>query len=165
MPTYTPTTPTLALCADLADAVHTAWNPVAPSAVDWDFFRRYGDGEDRLTKLEGRQVVFFPTEDYDWQNENRGRDLYTHRISCLVVERYLDPGDPPRDWTAERVDFVHTRIVKGLRFTRSGSPSWNPLLVTLGGSVQICDLEKLVTGGKLFYSLVALEFEELVTPT
>jgi hypothetical protein len=161
---YTVTTPTLKLCEDLAAAVRAAWIPSAPSAVDWDFFRRLGDGEDEKTELLGRQVVFFPTDEYEWETETRAQDRYTHRVSCLITERYQDAGDPPRDWTAERVDWVHDRIVKALRFTRDGPPAWNPFLMTLKGSVQVCELSKLVTSGKLFYALVLIEFLELVTP-
>jgi len=160
---YTPTTPTLVLCQQLAAAVKGAWNPAAPSGADWDFFRRYGDGEDPGTELAGRQVVFFPGEDYGWENENRGQERYTHRVSCLVVERYADPGDPPREWIGERVDFVHAQIVQGLRFTRGGPPAWNPMLMTLGANVEVCDRDKLMSGGKLFFALVELEFLELVS--
>lgn len=162
---YTATTPTLVLCKQLADAVRAAWNPTVPSAVDWDFFRRYGDGEDAADELLGRQVLFCPTEDYEWETATRAEDEYAHRVLCLVVERYTDAaGDPPRDWTAARVDFVHDRLVKALRFTRTGPPAWNPKLLTLRGRVQVCDVEKLSTGGKLFFALVHLEFTELVTP-
>lgn len=162
---YVPTTPTVVLCEQLASAVNTAWAPVAPSAVDWDFFKRYGDADEvAAATLAGRQVIFFPT-DYDWQNAVRDQDEYTHHVSCLVVERYTDAaGDVPKLWTAERVDFVHTQIVQGLRFTRGGPPSWNRFLLTLAASVQVCDVEKLITSGRLFYALVQLEFLEYVTP-
>lgn len=166
MPTYTPTTPTVDLCVDLAAAVLAAWTGKgANDGVDWDFFKRYADADEvGAAKLVGRQVVFFPTG-YDWQSATRAEDEYTHRVSCLVTERYTDAaGDVPKLWTAERVDFVHTYIVKGLRFTRTGPPSWNRKLMTLGASVQVCDVEKLITGGRLFYSLTELVFTELVTP-
>lgn len=158
---YDPTTPTLVLCRDLAAAVAAAWTPSAPSAVDWDFFRRFGDGEDSATELLGRQVVFFPTR-YAWEPGTRGNEDYTHHVTCLVTERYTDQGDPPRDWTAARVDFVHERIVKGLRFRRGGPPAWNPMLLTLGATVEVLDAAKLVGSGKLFYAIVELEFLELV---
>ena len=163
--TYTPTTPTLLLCSNLADTVRTNWGTgaSAPSGVDWDFCRRFGDGEDPLARLDGRQVVFFPSE-YDWEGADRAEDAYTHHVACLVVERYTDAGDPPRDWVSQRVDFVHTQIVQALRFTRGGPPSWNRFLMTLAATVSVCDVEKLTAGGKLFYALVQLLFRELVTP-
>lgn len=159
------TTPTVVLASNLASAVNTAWAPVAPDAVDWDFFKRYADADAvGAAALSGRQVVFFPTE-YTWESGTRAQDEYTHRISCLVVERYTDAaGDPPKTWVSDRVDFVHAQIVKGLRYTRGGPPSFNKNLMTLGATVQVCDVEKLVSGGRLFYALVDLEFLEYVTP-
>ena len=160
---YSPTTPTLILCQNLATVVQSAWNPTAPSAVAWDYFRRYGDADNvSVAELQGRQVVFFPRE-YAWENLNRAAEQYTHHVDCLVVERYADAaGDPPRDWTSARVDFVHTSIVKGLRFNRSGPPSFNPALMTIGATVEVADLEKLTMAGKLFFALVQLDFVELV---
>jgi hypothetical protein len=159
-----PTTPTLILCQQLAAAVNTAWAPVAPSAADWDFWHRWADPDNvSVPAIQGRQILFVPGP-YDWANSTRGRDDYTHHITCLVVERYTDAaGDVTRDWTSARVDFVHTYIVKGLRFTRSGPPSWNPYLMTLGATVEVCDVGKLFMGGKLFYAQIDLEFEELVS--
>lgn len=160
---YTATTPTVVLCQQLADAVRAAWAPTAPSAVDWDFMRRYGDASRQGDPpLVGRQVVFFPTG-YEWQNGTRENEEYTHQVTCLVAERYADQaGDPPRDWTAARVDFVHDVIVKGLRFTRNGPPAWNRRLYTNGASVEVLDVAKLMSAGKLFFALVELEFLELV---
>lgn len=167
---YTPTTPTVVLCEQLAAAVLAAWQassspPGASDGVDWDFFRRYADADQvGAAQLVGRQVVFFPPG-YDWRSADRAEDEYTHHVLCLVVERYTAAaGDPPKLWTAERVDFVHDRIVKGLRFTRGGPPSWNRFLLTDAASVQTCDVQKLVSGGRLFYSLTELEFTEYVTP-
>jgi hypothetical protein len=109
-------------------------------------------------------VVFFPTE-YEWEGATRAEDEYTHRVACLVVERYADAaGDAPKLWTAERVDFVHDQIVKALRFTRGGPAELEPEAPDPRRAVEVCDVEKLMTGGKLFYSLVELEFVELVTP-
>lgn len=159
---YTPTAPTLVLCQALADAVAGAWAPVAPSAVGWDFFKRYADADELgAARLDGRQVVFFPA-DYEKAGATRAEDSYTHRVQCLVVERYGDGGgDPPRDWTAARVDFVHARIVQGLWFTRA-RPGFNPKLLTLSADVQVLDVERLTGGGRLFYSLTELVFEELI---
>lgn len=122
----------------------------------------FGDGEDTQTRVYGRQVVIFPTG-YGNEWATRGQDKYSHTISVLVVERYEDGyGMPPQDWTDERVDFVHTYIVQGFDFGRTGPPSFNRQLMTLSCDVQVCDVEKLVTGGRLFYSLVVLEFEEFI---
>lgn len=162
---YTPTTPTLTLCAALATYVQAQASLVSPDVVDWDFFRRFGDADDLAAggATLGKQVIFFPST-YDWENENRGQEQYTHHIFARVVERYADAsGDPPKAWTGARVDWIHTYLVKGLRFARGGPPAFNPMLMTLGASVQVYDADKLISSGKLFYALVELEFEELVS--
>lgn len=157
---YTPTTPTLTLCDQLVAALEASWSPVSPSGVERCYFKRLGDGDDATTKLEGRRVLVVPTG-YDNGPETRGEDGYVHRVSVLTVERYTDAGDPPTEWTDERVDFVFDEIVQGFDFGRQ-PPSWNAKLVTLSAAVQVCDVEKLVTGGKLFYSLVEFEFAEII---
>lgn len=159
---YDPTMPTVVLCRQLAAAVQSAWGPTTPSAADWDFYRRYADADAvGSERLEGRQVVFFP-DAYDKASENRGEDVYTHKVQCLVVERYADAaGDPPKLWTAERVDFVHDRIVQGLWFTRDRAP-WNRNLTSVSASVQVCDVSKLMSGGKLFFCLLELVYDEII---
>ena len=163
------TTPTVALCDNLAAAVSAAWTPVAPDGVSRAYFFRAGDSDGvSVPALTGRQVVFFPTR-YEWENETRARDRYTHHVGCMIAERYGDgtpatASDPPQSWIDARVDFVHARIVQGLRYTRTGPPSFNPFLMTLGAAVEVLDVKKLLTGGRLFFCLVELEFEELVTP-
>lgn len=158
------TTPTLVLCQQLATYVAAAWAPTGADAVDWDFFRRWGDGQDALKNLVGRQVVFFPAEEgYDLEAENRAEDAYRHRVSVLVGERYTAAaGDAPRAWTAARVDFVHTQLVQGLWFRRA-RPSFNPKLMTESISVpRMYDREALTTANKLFTSQVDLVFLELI---
>jgi hypothetical protein len=160
---YTPVTPTVVLCQALAAYVAAQWEPAAPSAVDWDFFRRYGDADQiSVPALQGRQVVFFPAA-YDWENATRAEEGYQHHVQAVVVERYTDAaGDPPRDWTSARVDFVYGQLIKGLRFNRSGPAPFNPALVTLRGHVEVLDVDKLMASGKLFFALAHLEFFELV---
>jgi hypothetical protein len=154
---YTPTSPTVVLCQNLASAVQTAWGPTAPSAADWDFFKRYGDADEVGGRARRPAGGVLP-ERVRVGRRDPGRGRVHALVACLVVERYADAaGDAPKLWTAERVDFVHDEIVKALRFTRSGPPSWNKKLTTLGARVQVCDVEKLVTGGKLFYRLVELD--------
>lgn len=163
---YTPTTPTLLLCQGLAAAVSAAWNPQSPDAVDWAYFVRYADADPiAVPTLTGRQVRFFPAS-YDREPETRALNRYAHHVQCLVVERYTDAaGDVPRDWVSARVDFVHAQIVKALWFGEQNGPAtWNPFLQTLGSSVTVYDPEKLVSGSRLFYAMVELEFSELVTP-
>lgn len=157
---YTPTTPTLTLCEALVTVLTAAWNPVAPDAVEWCFFKRITDEGTR--KLLGRQVYLFPT-DYDNAPETRGEDVYTHRITALVVERYpeTDAGDPTRDWIAERVDFVHTQIVQGLDWSHDGPPAFNGKLLTLSADVVVVDIEQLTTQ-RMFYSSVELVFSEVI---
>ena len=154
---YTPTTPTLTLCDQLAAALAAAWGPVAPDGVERCYFKRIPD--EGAARLLGRQVYLFPT-DYDNGPADRGEDEYTHRVTALVVERYPDAGDPPTEWTDERVDFVFESIVQGLDFSHDGPPSWNPKLLTLSADVRVCDVERLTTQ-KLFHSSVELVFLEI----
>lgn len=158
-----PTTPTLVLCDDLVSALETAWGPSGSDGVERAYFKRLGDPDDADTKITGRRVYVFPTG-YDSANADRSENDYQHRVSVLVAERYAEAaGDPPRDWVDDRVDFVHRYVVQGLDFSTNGPPSWNPKLLTLSAEVAaIVDLEKLVTGNRLFYCLINLVFSELV---
>lgn len=164
---YTPTSPPLALCEDLVDAITTGWAaltttaPSTPNGVQWAVFNPFPDGEDGQSAIDGRQVVVFPAA-ADSAYATRAQDRYTMQIGVLTVERYKDGGFPPRDWVAERVDFVHDLIVQGLDFNRDGPPSWNKQLGTLSADWQLYDAEKLAGANHLFYSLVVLEFEEFV---
>lgn len=154
---YTPTTPTLTLCDDLVAALAAAWSPAEPSGVERAYFKRVTD--EGLRKLVGRRVYLFPTA-YDNAPADRGEDQYTHRVTALTLERYEDPGDPPTEWTDERVDFVHTRIVEGLDYSHDGPPSWNRKLLTLSADVEVCDVERLTTQ-RLFMAAVELVFLEI----
>ena len=154
-----PTTPTLILCEQLAAALEAAWEPVAPSAVAWHYFRRLGDAEEGEHRVRGRQVIIYPTG-YDSAPETRGEDRYTHNVTVHVVERFPDADDPPRDWITERVDFVYDRIVQGFDFGRQ-PPAWNPKLVTESSVVTVCDVNRLLGAGNLFVSVVELTFSEL----
>jgi hypothetical protein len=160
---YAATTPSLVLCANLAAYVQAQWGPTSPDGVSWDKFTRFAGPDDPNLKLVGRQVEFYPTQDYEWQPLTRKESLYTHRVSCLVVERYIAAGDVTRDWWAQRVDFVHDQVVTGLRFNAHGPAPFNAALKTLRGRVEVCDLEKLLSRNKLFYAYVELDFEEVVT--
>lgn len=154
--------PTLVLCDDLVNALVAAWSPVAPDEVLRDYFPRYGDGEDSSVALTaGRKVVICPS-DYDSVYETRAHDLYTHSVTVVVIERYADRGVPPKSWIDERVEFVHTHVVKGFDFGRSGGPAWNRQLRTASIDVEVCDPEKLVTGGHLFLATVEILFRESV---
>lgn len=154
-------TPTLILCQQLADAMLVNWgdDKGTDDGVDWDFAKRFGDASDPSIELVGRQVVIFPTN-YDNGPVTRGEDEFVHNLSVLVVERYKDAGDPPKVWTMERVEFVYLQIVQGFDFGRE-SPDWNPRLVTLSSSTQVVDTDKLMSGGKLFYSMTELVFSEI----
>lgn len=152
-------TPTLLLCDDLVSALQNDWAPTGNDGVERHYFKRFGDGDDTALKLQGRRVVIFPTG-YENSPADRGEDDYTHRVSVLTVERYTDAGDPTRDWIDERVDFVFTRVVQGFNWG-SAPPDWNKKLLTVSAEVQLCDVEKLVGGGKLFFALVDLVFSEL----
>lgn len=157
------TTPTLLVAELLANAVQAAWNPTAPDAVTWDFFQRWADLDKAASAaLAGRQVVFFPV-DYGRQSEDRGEDRYTHRIGAVVVERYTGAGDPPRAWTAERADFVHTQIAQGLWFTRT-RPAANRNLISVSAEVTVCDTDKLTGANKLFAATVDLVYDEIRVP-
>jgi len=158
------TTPTLKLCDDLVTALTAAWSPVSPDGVERCYFKRIGDPDDANTKLTGRKVFIFPTA-YATAGATRGENEYTHRVSVLTVERFpaATPGDPTTAWVDDRVDFVHTYVVKGFDYSEDGPPSFNRKLLTLSAEVaEVCDPEKLVTGNRLFYCLVDLVFSELV---
>jgi hypothetical protein len=160
---YTPTTPTLTLCNDLVAALLAAWTGRGVNdGAERCYFKRIGDADRPETKLLGRKVFIFPNA-YDNGPADRGEDEFLHRVSALIVERYEDAaGDPPTEWTDARVDFVYEQIVEGFDYSHDGPPSWNKKLVTLGASVQMCDVEKLATT-RLFYSLVEFEFSEIRT--
>jgi hypothetical protein len=103
---YTPTSPTVVLCQNLASAVQTAWGPTAPSAADWDFFKRYGDADEvAAAALVGRQVVFFPSE-YAWDGATRAEDEYTHSSRAWWSSGTPTPPatrrscGPPSGWTS-----------------------------------------------------------------
>jgi len=154
------TTPTLILCDQLVTHLLAAWTGRgANDGVERKYGKRIGDVTDPNLKLVGRKVYLFPTH-YDNGPDTRGEDNFIHEISALVVERYEGVGDPPEAWTDTRVDFVYEQIVQGFDFARE-SPSWNLKLSTLSANVQVCDVEKLFSSGKLFYSLTELVFEEL----
>lgn len=155
-----PTTPTLTLCDDLVSALTTSWAPTGSDGVERAYFKRIGNGEDETTELAGRKVYIFPTS-YDNGPADRGEDEFTHNISVLIVERYTDADDPTRAWVDTRVDFVYEEIVEGFDFSHDGPPSWNRKLLTLSAAVTVCDISKLTTGGKLFYSLVEIVFSEI----
>ncbi len=138
---------------------HTLALPAAPDGVERHYFKRFSDSEDERNKLVGRQVVIFPTT-YTYTGFTRGEDQYRHEVSVLTIERYDGAGDPPRDWIDARVDFTYTYIVQGFDYTVG--PTWAPRLLTDSAEIQVCDIEKLTSGGRLFYSLVSIVFLELV---
>lgn len=154
------TTPTLVLCDNLVAALQAAWTEGAYDAVERVYFKRIADVEDPTLKLVGRKVYVMPTG-YDNGPVTRGEDEFTHNVSVLVVERYTDAGDPATAWIDTRVDFVYDHIVQGFDYSHDGPASFNKKLVTLSAAVQVCDVEKLVSGGKMFYSLTELVFSEI----
>lgn len=153
-----PTTPTLELCDDLVAHLLAGWADRGPKdGAERRYFARISD--EGAARIEGRRVFVFPTK-YDNGPENRGEDLFVHEIAVLVAERYTDAGDPPTEWIDERVDWVYEHVVQGLDFARE-TPAWNGGLSTTSADTQVADIEKLTTGGKLFYSLVQLVFAEV----
>ncbi|MDY3555306.1 hypothetical protein R5W24_004447 [Gemmata sp. JC717] len=155
-----PSTPTLTLCEQLVAALAAAWQPEAPSGVEWAFYKRFGDPESGFEDTSGRQVVIYPVN-YDNGPETRGEDRFTHNITVHVAERYTgNEAEPPRDWVTERVDFVYDWIVQGFDYGRE-APDWNPNLTTLSSAVTVCDVTKLLASGNLFFSVVELTFSEL----
>jgi hypothetical protein len=152
-------TPTLILCDELVALLAGAWGPSDPDGVERHYYRRWGDADSGEDELAGRRVVIYP-QDYQSDAETRGEDKYRHRIVVQVVERYTDGGDPPKEWMDERVDFVYARVVQLFDFGRS-PPAWNKRLRTDTTTVSVYDLQKLMSGGKLFMSQVEFEFSEL----
>ena len=157
---HTPTTPTIVLCDALVTYLKAQWGPVAPDTVE-----RAHNGQtidDGLT--EGRHVRVVPLS-YSKVAADRGDDWYTHRIGVVTLEKYPDATDPkyviPIDWIDERVDFVHTEIVKRLDLYRNGSqPTFNRMVVTREILMDaIYDPGRLRSGQ--FWSEVEFDFEEL----
>ena len=154
------TTPTLVLCDALVTALQAAWTEGADDAAERVYFKRIADVGDTALRLVGRKVYVMPTG-YDNGAATRGEDEYIHNVAVLVVKRYTDAGDPTTAWIDEQVDWVFTYIVQGFDYSHDGPASFNKKLITLSAAVQVCDVEKLVSGGKLFYSLVELVFSEI----
>lgn len=155
-----PTTPTLVLCNDLVAALVAAWEPTGSDGAERAYFKRIADAGGGAHELLGRRVVIYPS-DYSLDGATRGEDEITHTVTADVFERYAGDGDPPTEWTDERVDFVWTRIVKGFDFGNDGPPAWNPKLVTRSVDVSVCDVNRLVGSGSLFFSRVELVFAEV----
>lgn len=153
-----PTTPTLVLCDQLVTALTDAWEPTGDDGAERVYFKRWGDGQDALTELKGRRVLIYPTA-YEKAGATRGEDLYEHRITVQVGERHRDPGDPPTAWIDERVDWVYDRVFRGFDF--GTPPPWNRRLQTTSAAVVICDVDRLTTGGKVFFSQIDFVFAEL----
>lgn len=161
------TAPTLTLCDDLVTLLTASWEPSEPSGVERHYFKRITDEAeaeglaDSLRLKDGeRRVVIFPVS-YSSAYENHAEDLYTHGIQVLVAERYTDAGDPSRDWIDERVNWTFTEIVQAFDFR--DRPTFNPNVRTISQDVIICDVARLLSGGKLFWSVVNHVFEETRT--
>jgi hypothetical protein len=153
-----PTTPTLILCDDLVAALVAAWEPEGDDGAERAYFKRFGDGQAIYSKLKGRRVVIFPTG-YTNEPADRGTDEFEHRVSVQILERYVPDGDPTTEWTDERVDWVYEMIAEGFDYGRE-VPAWNPRLWTKSADVVVCDIDTLVTGGKVFLSQVDFVFGE-----
>lgn len=160
-----PVTPTLILRDQLVADLKSRWNPSAPSGVEAIYFPRITDEVEAqdlaksFTLEKGERRVFVMAVDYDSVYENHEEDRYTHEILALVLERYTDDGDPPVKWIDDRVDFTFTYVVQG--FDYRTAPSWNANLRTIAAEVDgILAPEKMFSGGKLFFSLIAFTFEE-----
>jgi hypothetical protein len=159
------TTPTLSLCDALVGVIDAGWSGQGVNdGVSRVYFIRIADVDDSSLKLLGRKVYVFPTN-YSYAGFTRGEDQYQHEISVLCVERYTEArGDPPTSWIDDRVDFVYNNIVQLLDYDgRSGATAtFNRNLLTDNIEIQVCDVEKITGGGKLFFSLVNFTFVELV---
>lgn len=153
-------TPTLILCDDLVTALQAAWTEGSDDAAERCYFKRIADVDEPTLKLVGRKVYIMPAG-YDNGPATRGEDEFVHNVNVLTVKRFTDAGDPTTAWIDEQVDWVYTYIVQGFDYSHDGPASFNKKLVTLSAAVQVCDVEKLVSGGKLFYSLVELVFSEI----
>lgn len=170
----TPAVPILTLCDQLVTAIGTAWKPGEPSGVE----RRYDfPAEIRKTPpaWSGRRVIVFPTA-YGLVAESRGRNRHRHRISVLTVERYEDAGLPLLDWADERVEFVYSKIVRGLDFVPAETEVATVTSPTVGDclrfgtrevwteeidEVEVYDADALVNQ-KLFISQVDFAFGEII---
>ncbi|MBX3397489.1 MAG: hypothetical protein KF873_02000 [Gemmataceae bacterium] len=92
--------------ADALVAKITAiWSPTAPDAVERTYLPDVYSADD-IQVLSGRQirVASLGKKQIDRVDRNTTRDEYEFLV--LVLERYTGAGDPTRDWTDERNDFV-----------------------------------------------------------
>jgi len=154
------TDPTITLCQQVVGAIEASWNPAEPHGVEWDLVKTASDDEVPSDRLSGRRVFVFPT-DPDSVYATRGEDAYTHRLTVVVAERYDEGGRPPREWVAERIDFVYEHVVRLLDYGPDGPSAGDQKVRTVSMDRQLYDWDKL-TQESMFFSVVSIEFEELI---
>lgn len=154
-----PATPTLSLCDKLVELIRTSWQPAAPDQAE----RVYEAPIDAAKKGLGRRVYLFPAT-YTSEPADRGKDLYTHKITALCVERYEEAGRPPVAWIDDRVDFVYEQLFQGLDFGRNGPLIWGDRSVVTRGidPVDLYDAAYLVQA-KTFWCELTFDFDEILS--
>lgn len=149
--------PTLTLCDQLVTVISASWSPSAPDSVRRDY-----DQPVIPKNFAGRQVVVFPAA-YTLGAATRGQDSYDHRVSVLTFERYLDAGVPLVEWADDRVEFVYTKIVKGLDYARTGSLQFAGRTIWTReiAEVEVYDTDMLI-GQRVFWCSVDFTFGEIL---
>jgi hypothetical protein len=140
----------------IVTATTTAWNAdITPSVVAdpdevvRDYLFRYD-----LAKDTGRKVIFFPRT---FQNNaaTRGEDENIYGVSCVIVERFTDAGDPTKAWIDERVGFVERVVSDSNDYVHSALmnlPGTREAWTTVN-NITIYDADRLQTQ-KVFWSFV-----------
>ena len=150
-------TPAVSWADEVVGVIAAAWGPVAPDGV-----QRVYQFTQPAEDLNGRQVWVLPL-DYGFEPENRGEDNHRHHLTIVCARRYAPGGLPPTSWVDAEVDFVYTNLVRGLWWGHNGPHRFNNRAVfTTKADVRVCDVEKLTTTPAIFWSVVDLDFEELL---
>lgn len=112
-------------------------------------------------KVVGRKVFVFPSA-YTNELATRVSDRDDYTFVILVVERYREQGDPPDEWTDERVEFCEWLLntvgdARGQRLLATNH--LDGLWPETSEVTTVFDLEEL-TERKLFMSVLTITYRE-----
>lgn len=93
----------------LADAIvakiQTIWSPSSPDSVCRTYLPDVYS-IDEIESLRGRQIRVSSLGKKQVDRIDRSTNRNEYEFLVLILERYTGSGDPTRDWTDERNDFV-----------------------------------------------------------
>lgn len=145
----------LTVCDALVDAVVAALDYPNQASVE----RVYLAPMDLMTGDSNRHVWIFPAV-FGSTPENRGEDAQTYRVGVVVAERCLEPGEPSREWTDERVNFTQEKVFDALDFARAPLTfATSRQLLTTSGDMTVFAADRLQQG--IYWSDMTLEFREI----